>query len=186
MTMRELTNVEKSVFGVDAVIGDDGVPISQSSLKLGADVNHQAAIERAKAKAASGAVPSEAVMKEMLALVKDSQTDKAMAARVEKLKAAADDARTARGDADKASKALDEKRLEHLRLLAAERDAQDRALAAERAALESERASKLADLVEREGVVAKREAELKAASAELKERLADVDKRLGLIRQAAR
>lgn len=78
--------------------------------------NHLAALERSK-----GGVPGAADFEALLGVVHDSADDKATKARVQALQTAAADARQATAKAERETKALDAKRVEHLRLMAAEK-----------------------------------------------------------------
>jgi hypothetical protein len=181
----ELTNVEKLVYGADAVRGDDGQVIQMGvGSKARETAQHLAALEKSRAKASE--IPSSTQLQEALRLVQASTNAKANEALVQKLTAAADDARQTIAAADAASRESDKKRLAHLQLMADERSKFNSEIEHDRAALNAERERRLADLDAREADIAKRESELRAASAQLAERLGEVDKKLQAIREVAR
>lgn len=187
--MRELTNVEKLVFGADAQIDpatDEPIQMGRGS-KGNETVQHLAALAKAQAKVPAGdTIPTERQLEELLALFKDAGDDSAHAARVKKLVDVANDARAAVAGAETASRELDSKRLDHIRRMTAEKASLEAVLEGERNTFEAERKVRFADLDAREADLAKREAALAARSAELNERQAKLDRGLAAVREATR
>jgi hypothetical protein len=143
--------------------------------------NHLAALERSK-----GGVPGAADFEALLGVVHDSADDKATKARVQALQTAAADARQATAKAERETKALDAKRVEHLRLMAAEKEKFDAYVDARREEIEVEAATKLKDVLEREAAVKRREEEVAGLIRGHSERVAELDAKLAAIAKAAR
>jgi hypothetical protein len=164
-----------------AIVGSDGRFIEDGVGSPGHRTpQHEAALERSKG------VPGTGDLEAMLSLVKDTADDKATKARVEKLQAAASDARQASAKVERETKILDAKRVEHLKLLAAEKEKFEAYVDSRRDKIEREAAEKLKDVLAREASVAKREEQVAGLIRAHSERNAELDAKLSAIARAAR